>query len=101
MAWSYEARLRAIGRLADAAQLSSVCISEFEEGFLVLGMGMTEQVGGVEPSPGYHPEGEPGHLAGSASGTGARQSAARQKFQSTSAHSSTDHGSAPRPMAWA
>ena len=50
MAWSYEARLRAIGRLADAAQLSSVCISEFEEGFLVLGMGITEQVGGVEPS---------------------------------------------------
>ena len=50
MPWSYEARLRAIGRLADAAQLSSVCVTEFEEGFLVLGMGLTPQVGGVELS---------------------------------------------------
>jgi hypothetical protein len=50
MPWSYEARLRAVGRLVDAAQLSSVCVTEFEEGFLVLGMGLTEQVGGVEAS---------------------------------------------------
>ena len=50
MPWSYEARLRAIGRLVDAAQLSSVCVTEFEEGFLVLGMGITPQVGGVELS---------------------------------------------------
>ena len=50
MSWSYEARLRAVGRLVDAAQLSSVCVTEFEEGFLVLGMGLTPQLGGVEPS---------------------------------------------------
>ncbi len=50
MPWSYEARLRAIGRLVDAAQLSSVCVTEFEEGFLILGMGLTPQVGGVESS---------------------------------------------------
>ncbi len=48
MPWSYEVRLRAIGRLVDAAQLSSVCVTEFEEGFLVLGMGITPEVGGVE-----------------------------------------------------
>jgi hypothetical protein len=50
MAWSYEARLRAIGRLIDAAQLTSVCVTEFEEGFLVLGMGLTPLVGGVAAS---------------------------------------------------
>ena len=47
MPWSYEARLRALGRLLDAAQLRSVCITEVEEGFLVLGLGVGPQMGGV------------------------------------------------------
>ena len=47
MPWTYEARLRALGRLLDTHRLSSVCVTEVEEGFLVLGLGLIEQVGGV------------------------------------------------------
>ncbi len=47
MAWSYEARLRALGRLLDTAQVQSVCVTEVEEGFLVLALGIAPQVGGV------------------------------------------------------
>jgi len=44
---TYEGRLRALGRLVDAAQLQSVCVTEVEEGFLVVGLDLTPQVGGV------------------------------------------------------
>jgi hypothetical protein len=43
---SYEARLRALGRRIDAEMLTSVCVTEVEEGFLVVGLGiMTQGVG--------------------------------------------------------
>ena len=48
MPWSYEARLRAIGRLVDAAPLKSVCVTEVEEGFLVVGLGFISRVGGMD-----------------------------------------------------
>ena len=47
MAWSYEDRLRALGRRIDAEQLSSVCVTEVEEGFLVIGLSLAPQMGGV------------------------------------------------------
>ncbi len=48
MAVDYEARLRAIGRLLDANHLRSVCVTEVEAGFLVVGLAMTPELGGVE-----------------------------------------------------
>ncbi|HEY7063095.1 MAG TPA: hypothetical protein VII06_16570 [Chloroflexota bacterium] len=47
MAWSYEDRLRALGRRIDTEQLSSVCVSEVEEGFIIVGLGVAPQMGGV------------------------------------------------------
>ncbi len=47
MAWSYEDRLRALGRRIDPEQLASVCVTEVEEGFLVVGLGIAPQMGGV------------------------------------------------------
>jgi hypothetical protein len=47
MAWTYEDRLRALGRRIDTEQLCSVCVSEVEEGFLVVGLGVAPQMGGV------------------------------------------------------
>jgi hypothetical protein len=47
MAASYEARLRALGRRIDAEMLSSVCVTEVEEGFLVVGLGILTQGVGV------------------------------------------------------
>jgi hypothetical protein len=47
MAWSYEDRLRALGRRIDTEQFSSVCVTEVEEGFLVVGLGVAPQMGGV------------------------------------------------------
>ncbi len=43
MAASYEARMRALGRQIDAELLTSVCITEVEEGFLVVGLGVITQ----------------------------------------------------------
>ncbi|HLH24676.1 MAG TPA: hypothetical protein VK066_19315 [Chloroflexota bacterium] len=47
MAWTYEDRLRALGRRIDTEQVSSVCVTEVEEGFLVVGLGVAPQLGGV------------------------------------------------------
>ncbi len=47
MAWTYEDRLRALGRRIDTEQISSVCVTEVEEGFLVVGLGVAPQMGGV------------------------------------------------------
>ena len=47
MAASYEARLRALGRRIDSEMLSSVCVTEVEEGFLVVGLGILTQGVGV------------------------------------------------------
>ena len=47
MARSYEDRLRALGRRIDREQFSSVCVTEVEEGFLVVGLGVAPQMGGV------------------------------------------------------
>jgi hypothetical protein len=47
MAASYEARLRALGRRIDGEMLSSVCVTEVEEGFLVVGLGILTQGVGV------------------------------------------------------
>lgn len=45
---SYEARLRALGRRIDAEVLNSVCITEVEGGFLVVGLALVPQgVGAV------------------------------------------------------
>jgi hypothetical protein len=47
MAWSYEDRLRALGRRIDTEQVCSVCVTEVEGGFLVVGLGIAPQLGGV------------------------------------------------------
>ena len=47
MAWNYEDRLRALGRRIDTEQLSSVFVTEVEEGFIVVGLGVAPQMGGV------------------------------------------------------
>lgn len=47
MAWTYEDRLRGLGRRIDTEQFSSVCVTEVEEGFLVVGLGVAPQMGGI------------------------------------------------------
>jgi hypothetical protein len=47
MAWTYEDRLRALGRRIDTEQFASVCVTEVEEGFLLVGLGVAPQMGGV------------------------------------------------------